>query len=272
MYRTLVSLFVLSLVLGCKSEEPSIFSDEEVRAKCHNIVKNFDCWFDHETIKWLDKTEWTIVSTRQKDEIVAAVSKCVAKRYDSRDYPKVYALGLMDTNYSFERIACFKNSPCYMARGKVADCIPLTGKYKKQGLNILVELLFDSDARVRTGAACSITRRLENDESISLLLLYYFENIYQQPMEQTTTGRLEYFCDWVRKIADSKYRGVLVPWLEEIRDKIGRDPVREWMNYDGPVKWASWWHDVRVEQNQALVEGKQLAQKMKEKYRVVIRN
>jgi hypothetical protein len=267
MYRLSAGLLILVLLIGCRTKKTSIFSDQDVSEKCRSIVQNFECWFNGDTMKWLKETQWELVSNRHKDMVIEAMAKC--QSHYSSDFVRVFVLGYMDSGYAFPRIARFKNSQDPLTRDQVAESLSLEGKYKEPGIRILVELLFDPDKNVRTGVACSISRRLDDDDSLPLLLLHYFENIYQRPvtLPDAISGTA---TDWVRALAASKYRGTLVPWLEDIKEKFNYDPVTMWMNYEPPQKWASWWDDARAEQSQALVEGKQITQEMRKKYQQVI--
>ncbi|MBA7705949.1 hypothetical protein ES703_114791 [subsurface metagenome] len=176
----------------------------------------------------------------------------------------------MDPAYAFPRIVRFKNSRYSLARTHVAEAIPLEGEYKERALRILVELLFDPDKNVRRCVACTISHRLNKADSIPLLLLHYFENVYQKPVT-LKDAISESTTDWVRALAESEYRGVLVPWLEHIKEKFNRDPVKWLKNYDPPQKWVYWWDNARAEQSQALVEGEKVVRKMEKKYQQVLR-
>ena len=266
MYRLLLALFILNLLIGCRPKESSIFSDEFVSEKCISIVENFESWFNGDTINWLEETEWELVSTRHKETVIDVMAT-FQYPYGS-EFTQVFALGYMDPTYAFPRIVRFKNSQNPLARKRVAEAIPLEGQYKERALRILVELLFDADEDVRLSVACTISRRLDKTDSVQFILLYYFENVYQKPVTRRDAIN-EPTTDWVEALADSKYRGVLVPWLDEIKDVGGFEEkyfIRRWMDNDPPAKWKFWWDDARVEQSKAVLEGKKIALQMKRKY------
>lgn len=271
MYRLLVALFILSLLIGCRSKEPSILSDEVVSEKCRSIVENFESWFDGDTMKWLEETQWELVSTRHKDMVIEVMAK-FQYPYGS-EFTQIFALGYMDPAYAFPRIVRFKNSRYSLAQTHVAEAIPLEGEYKERALRILVELLFDPDKNVRRCVAGTISHRLNKADSVPLLLLHYFENVYQKPVTRRDAIS-EPTTSWIEALADSKYRGVLVPWLDELKKRGGfgeRYFIRRWVDNDPPAKWASWWNDARAEQSKALAGGKKIARKMKKKYNQVLR-
>ncbi|MHC4644844.1 MAG: HEAT repeat domain-containing protein [Planctomycetota bacterium] len=258
MYRLLVTLLVLGLSFGCRPRERSIFSDKEVSEKCRHIVEDFECWFDGATIKWLEETQWAVVSTRHKNMVIEAVGK-LSIPYSS-DYMKVYALGYMDPAYSFPRIVRLKDSQCPLARSRVAESILLEGQYKEHAIEVLVELLFDAEKNVRTSAACTVSRRLGKADSTPLLLLHYFENVCGRPVSRLDAIS-DTRCDWVEALANSTYGSVLVPWFEE----AGRARNRGYMSFE-PL-----WDHASREHNATRAEGRQIAQRMKKRYSQVIR-
>jgi hypothetical protein len=234
-----ITLLFLALSFGCRPKERSIFSDSQVSEKCRHIVEDFYSWFDSPTIKWLEETEWVLVSTRHKNMLIEAVDK-LSIPYSS-DYMKVYTLGHMDPEYSFPKIVRLKDSRDPLARSRVSESIPLEGQYKERAIEILVELLFDADSSVRTSAACTISRRLDKADSTPLLLLHYFENVCGGQV-----GRLaaisDRTCDWVRALANSTYGSVLSG------------------------------DHTSLEHNATLAEAKQIAEKMRKRYSQVIRS
>jgi len=256
--RRYITLLFLALLFGCRPKERSILSDSQVSEKCRHIVEDFYSFFDRPTMKWLEETEWELVSTRHKNMIIEAVGK-LSIPYSS-DYMKVSTLGYMDPEYSFPRIVRLKDSRDPLARTAVAEYIPLEGRYKAHAIEILVELLFDADSSVRTGAACTISRRLDKADSTPLLLLHYFENVCGRPVgRRVAISGTRY--DWVKALANSTYGSVLITWFEEAERARKR----------GYTSFKPWWDDTAYEHNATLAEARQIAEKMRNRYSQVIR-
>jgi hypothetical protein len=262
-----ICLCAVLFTSSCKSKEPSIYTDQQVINKCRQIKKNSECGLDYNSTVWLNETDFSLVSRQQKDLVVGTVTKVIARR-ENPDYSRAFALSFIDADYAFEPLSRLRKSPCSMARCKVAAKIPLTAKYKDRGTDMLVGLLFDEDRSVRMSTACSIAQRLESDEAVELLLLYYFENIYNN---YDTAHGCEHFCYWVRFLAKSKYRAVLLPWIEHVTQlKPNSPPLHEWSHYDPPGTWDKWMENAKAEQSEAIAKATKIVARMKQHYKSVL--